>query len=186
MNKSIDLIFSSESIEILKKLVGKKLISVRHSDKDFTSQAIRIVQFDLEEESCCLNSDTFVVDYYGGPEDVVRLFMTEGQYGLSSPSLYSFPVEKWIQKVSVVNYHILDRYVPGGVDYLCNTTAAIILYLDDGSEMSFQRLDDFNEIIKVDEGTDLINKVRSPELYYSDDSKDWTVLDRKVDVIELK
>lgn len=186
MKNKMNRMFQDSSYAVLKSMLGRNLLSIMHEKVELSAKVIRVVQFNLEDGNTCLESDIGVIDYFGFPEDIVSLYMTDGKYQFQDPVLHSHHVGKMIKGISVVNHHSLSRYVPDESEYQYDITTAIILKFDDGSELSFERLDDFIEMIIVSEGKDLIRQLGNPLSYYEDNNPDWQVLESKVEVIELK
>lgn len=186
MRKKMDRIFQDSSYEILRRMLGRKLISVMHAEREMSAIVIGIIQFNLEGYQACLNSDTDVIEYFGAPEDVIALYMTDGAYKFPDPVLHSHSVGKTIESISVVNHHTLSRYIPKNHEYQYDLTAAVIFKFEDGSELSFERLDDFIEMIIVKTGEKLIEKLQTPGSYYEENEIVWQYLEKTTEVVELK
>lgn len=184
----MDRMLNESHYEILRRMVGRRLLSIEYEkEKPFNRVVLYVVQFNLEDYVCCLNSDIDVIDYYGAPEDIAGLFMTEGEYQYSTPVLGSNPIDKIIKSISVVNYHILSRYKPDESEYQYDITEAVILTFEDGSEIAFKRLDDFSELLVVIEGERPLEAIRLNASYdYGDDEPDWEILESREEVVDIK
>ncbi len=177
----INRLLDENSITFLKNMIGKKMISTRADDEKLCDTHL-IVQMDLDDGSFYLTNDTDVVDYYGAPEDVTILKMNAGAYEQRTPALHYFPVGKRIYQVSLVNYHIYT-FNPDveDSDYMYSFTKGIIITFEDNSQMSFERLDNFIELIIVAEGNNLMDELEPISEYGSKDADAWET-ERTVEV----
>lgn len=149
MEYMIERAFNEDSYNILEGMVGKDLVSIEH-DGHRLADDVSLVQFNLEDSYICLRSFTDVVDFYGAPEDITALEMMNGEYPSESPSLQSFPIRKTIKSISVTTYHIHSVHDNGDI-YNENLTAGLIIRFDDDSQLTFERADEFTEIIAITE-----------------------------------
>lgn len=150
MEYLIERAFTEDSYKILESMIGKELVSINH-DGQRLADAVSLVQFDLGDSHTCLRSFIDVVDFYGAPEDITALEMMDGEYPAEAPALQPFPVEKTIKAISVTTYHIHSVHVDGDI-YDENVTAGFIMKFDDDSQLTFERADEFSEIITITEG----------------------------------
>lgn len=184
MVHKIDRLLNKASLEILKAMIGRRIESISHDGEEFESVS-GVVQFSMDGRSVCLRSFTDPVDYYGSDEDVVTLEMEDGAYKYTFPTLHEFSIGRTISGISVVNYCIHSNGEEDDSEYEYRVTAAIIMTLDDGSQISFERLDDFIELIVIRNGNNLQEKLRPAESYFGKHDSSWNVT-CSVDVIELK
>lgn len=185
MTKAIDRLLDNESYAFISSMIGKKLISIHHEEPELC-KTVYIVQLNLEDDCCCLESCLNVVDYYGAPEDIPVLQIKKGSYDYDSPSLHTFTVEKTIQQISVVNYHIHSNNPElADSDYIYSFTKGIILTFEDRSQLSFERLDNFIEMIVVNQGKNLIAQLEPIEDYIGEQGKPWE-LSSSVEIKEFR
>lgn len=153
MTYTINRKLEANSYAILKSMIGKKLVSIKH-DGDNLDDFVSFVQFDLQDFSTCLRSFTDVVFFYGTDEDITTLEMVEGEYNLEQPPLKQFFINKVILNISVVDYNIHSEHDKGSV-YDEHVSGGIVFDLDDGTQLSFERADEFEEMISIKSGKDL-------------------------------
>lgn len=147
---------SHKSLERLRPLAGSKLIRVR-SDRIFQDKALYI-EFHTPDKILWIESEIVVAEYYGCPEDLSKLKVHEGAYPHAEPVMKDeFQPWRTIKQVRVLNYHIKD----GKYDWAF--TEAIILELDGGRNLIFEKLDVFSELIEIKENYLWVN----PAISYS-------------------
>lgn len=175
MTKIIDCLLKNESNACISSMVGKRLLSIHHEESELC-KTVFIVNLDFEDECFCLESCLNVVDYYGAPEDIPVLQIKKGAYIYDSPTFHSFSVGKTIKQISIVNYHIHSNNPEiTDSDYTYSFTKGIILTLDDRSQLSFERLDNYIDMIVVNQGENLITQMESIEDCAGEHAKPWEV-----------
>lgn len=182
--RTIDRLLDKNSIAVLKSMVSRKLISISVDEAKLCDTQL-IVQLNLDSGIFHIKNDVDVVDYYGEPEDITALSVHEGEDKRYGFTLHSFPIEKTISQIDFVNYHI--RTSSPGIEksnYIYSFTKGIIMTFSDKTQMLFERLDNFIEMIVITQGNNLMNKLES--IYeYCAEGHEALKTERSIEVINL-
>lgn len=179
----IDRLLDINSIDMLKSMIGKRLLAVKcNEDKLCSAQCL--VQLDFDDASFQIDSYAASVDYYGDYEEITALEVTEGAYKYNQYALQPFYIGETIKEICIVNYHVCDNNPIIYSTYMYSFTKGIIMTLEDGTQLSFERYSNFTEMVVVEHGTNLIDMLESIDKYGGELNSEWDT-ERFVDVIKL-
>ena len=154
--KAIDIRFNPEEIDLLRSLVGKKLLSVLHDPFTFVNSSSQIVQLNAEEGIFYLYSFTEPLDYFGSKEDVaVWSFEKERCKAADRKNIIETPCGEKIVSVSLVQEH---QCLFKGEEQLYDVRLTRGLIIDFGDhQLSFEKAVWFSEDIYIRKGNDLLD-----------------------------
>lgn len=177
MTHKIDRQLEMHSKDVLKEMIGKRLLSVSTDKETLKGDAAWVAQFIFDDDSIyTIQAAIELVDYYGEPEDITILKAEEGPYREVAPSLNSFPVNMIIQGTTYVDYTIHSNNPEiDDSDYLYTFTDAIIMEFEDGTELSIELFSKFSELIDINVGENLINELTPISEYSPEAKKPWKI-----------
>lgn len=163
---NIDDRFSKSKVEIIKKLIGKKIVKYLHDPFEFSTSVYGIAGICFEEECFAITNLTEVRDYYGAKEDVAvfkinQVDESEMHSLIEGECMIETPVNLVLKQVIMVNEHQM-LFKDGVQTYDVNLTRGIIFVLEDGLQISFEKNIWFSEDITIQRGYNLITTY-SPE-----------------------
>lgn len=158
--KSINITLKEKEIEILKSLIGTKLLDVYHGPFIYTNTSSQVVQICASEKNYYLYSFTEPMDHFGAEEDVAVWSFEDTKYNLvNEKSFINMPINNVIKKIILVNENqklfeneqqIYDVWI----------TRALIIDLGD-YQISFEKAVWFSEDIIIRKGYELIKELSS-------------------------
>lgn len=177
MTHKIDRQLEMHSKKVLKEMIGKRLLSVSTDKETLNGNAAWVAQFTFDDDSSyTIQAGIDVVDYYGEQEDVTILRAEEGPYGDTTPNLSSFPVNKTIKEITLVDYTIHSNNPEiDDSDYLYSFTDAIIIEFEDGTELSIELFSKFSELIDINVGVNLMDELTPINEYLPEAEKPWEI-----------
>ena len=160
--KKIDVRFSVDDMNLIKNMVGKKMIKYKCDPFEFSTSVYGIVGVFLEDVSVAFTNLVEVMDYYGEQEDVALFKIERRNYDninsfIQNQKMIEMPVDSIISEVLIVN----ERQVLFENEeqiYEVLLTRGIIFKFEDGHELSFEKNIWFSEDITVEKGYDLIDR----------------------------
>lgn len=163
---SIDVRFSENKVETLRKMIGKKLVKYLHDPFMFSASVYGIVGICFEEECFTITNLTEVRDYYGTEEDVAIFKFDQAKEMeihsfIEGEDLIETPVNSVVKQIILVNEK--QSLFKGNVQtYNVDLTRGIIFVMEDGLQISFEKNVWFSEDITIQRGYNLI-ETYSPE-----------------------
>lgn len=177
MTHKIDRQLEMHSKDVLKEMIGKRLLSVNTDKETLKGDAAWVAQFNFDDDSSyTIQAAIGLIDYYGEPEDITILKAEEGPYKEAAPSLNSFPINMVIQGITYIDYTIHSNNPEiDDSDYLYTFTDAIIMEFEDGTELSIELFSKFSELIDINVGENLINELTPISEYSPEAKKPWEI-----------
>ena len=187
---SIDKRLNDEEMNILRQLIGRKIVSLRHREFSPTHASYGVVGIETEQGTIYLYSETDSMNYFGSVEEEAVLTLTHERrawldfddfsYALASTS----PVNETVKEIHVVQDH-QRLYENGEQTFDIWLTWGIIFDFGD-YQYSLEKTQGFSGLIFIEKGNDLINTFSSTEEF--EDPEFWTdgciaKCDREIDVI---
>lgn len=168
---SINLCLTAQEIELLRSMVGKKLVSIQHDKFRYTNTSFEAVAFHLEDASYYLYSLTEVMDFYGDTEEVARWSLqTDKKDFLDAKDWMTSPIDETIRNIRVVQEHQEVFDGEEQTDDVLVTRGLIFDFSD--RELSFEKAAWFSEDIYIQKGQDVISTFTSPSEFEEDDWPD--------------
>lgn len=108
--KTIDVRFDTQTVELLRRMVGKTMKKIMCDPFLFSTAVFGIVGFTVEGEAYALTNITRPMDYYGSTEDVAILNLTQSEEQqihsmVEDNQMIVTPVGKVITGIDIVNEH---------------------------------------------------------------------------------
>lgn len=178
--------FTAKDIAILKNLLGKRLIKIRHEEFAVSNTVMCVVELDFKDESYCLVANLDAIRYYNAPVEDVSCFH---MYANSNPydmiKLIDDAVESDIEKISIVADTVHASKKDGTITFVNTITTGVIFTFSDKHELGFERYDDFIEGIDIHKGYNVLNKFEKPEYWIDEMEEDFDVtVERSIDTLE--
>ena len=152
--KTTDIRFNSETMQVLRSLIGQRFDSIKHDPFIHVPSVYGIVGMFIGGKSYKLTNLIDVLDYYGQMEDVavfrfekaapeeIKTFMDDGE-------MIDFPIQSQIHEIRVINenqrlYHNDEQ------TYDVYTIRGLIFVFEDGHELNL--IDKFSPTEEFGEG----------------------------------
>ncbi len=168
---SIDKRLNENEMDILRQLIGRKIVSLRH-DKFrpvHLHAATGVVGIETEQGMIYLYSETDSMNYFGSVEDEAVLTLSherhawldydECSYALTTTS----PVNETVKEIHVVQDH-QQLYENGEQTFDIWLTWGIIFDFGD-YQYSLEKSQGFSGLIFIEKGKDLINTFSSTDAF---------------------
>ena len=168
---SIDKRLNDEEINILRQLIGKKIVSFRHQEFRPTPASYGAVDIETEKGMIYLFSDLEPLPAYGDVDDVAVWTLTREcrSWIDESPYAYVFasasPVNEPVKEIHVVQEH-QRLYKNGEQTFDVRVTRGIIFDFGD-YQYSLEKAVWFSPLIFIEKGNDLINTFDSTDHFVS-------------------
>lgn len=177
MTHKIDRQIEMNSKNVLKEMIGKKLYSISTDKETLSGNAAWVAQFNFDDDSSyTIQAAVDLIDYYGELEDITILKVEKGPYIEATPSLNTFPVNMVIQGIDYINYTIHSNNPEiEDSDYLYSFTDAIVLDFGNGTQLSIELFSKFSELIDINVGEKLMNKLTPISEYTPEAEKPWEI-----------
>lgn len=166
MNK-INHLLKREEIELLKSLINKKLVSIKHDSFIYTNSSFVKVSFYFEDGSIfqLANRIVGVDDFFGEDEDVAKFTFqkceekdTETEFtGGNYPKIITSPINLKIKDIILINENV-KTYEKKELTYEFDYVKGIIFRFE-GIDYLFQRNIWFSEDIFIFKGANVMNKI---------------------------
>lgn len=168
---SINLCLTAQEIEILRSMVGKKLVSIQHDKFRYTNTSFKAVALHIEDATYYLYSLTEVMDFYGDTEEVARWSLQADKKSfIDAKDWMASPIDETIRDIRVVQEH---QEVFDGEEQTDDVLVTRGLIFDFGDrELSFEKAAWFSEDIYIQKGQDVISTFTSPSAFEEDDWPD--------------
>lgn len=168
---SINLCLTSHEIEILRSMVGKKLVSIQHDKFRYTNTSLEAVALHLEDATYYLYSLTEVMDFYGDTEEVARWSLQAGKKDfIDAKDWIVSPIDETIRDIRLVQEH---QEVFDGEEQTDDVLVTRGLIFDLGDrELSFEKAAWFSEDIYIQKGQNLISTFTRTSDFEEDDWPD--------------
>jgi len=156
---SVDIRLKQSEIELLKSMVGHRLIALYHDAFVFTNTSSEIVQVEADNLIAYLYSFVEPVEHFGSIEDTaIWTYETEKYPALDSKHFIKSPVQEIITKIELVQEN-QKLSINGEFKYNFDLTRAIIFTLESGFQIALQKDVWFSEEIIILKGYNLIDKI---------------------------
>lgn len=169
--KRIDMSFTTEDINNIKQMIDKKFKKFKSDPFIYSPSVYGIVGLYIDDDVYAVTNAIETMDYYGDIEDVaIFRIKTLKQDNIKSliqnQTMIETPVNGNIKEIIIVNEN--QKLFKNDVQtYDVWLTRGIIIKLEDGLEISFEKNIWFSEDITIQKGYDLI-KTFSPEKEFSE------------------
>ena len=173
---SIDKRFTDEEMNILRQLIGRKIVSLRHKEFCPAHASYGAVGIETEQGMLYLYNQTEHMNYFGSTDDETVLRLTherrawldydECPYVLAAES----PVNETVKEIQVVHDH-QRLYENGEQTFDVWLTWGIIFDFGD-YQYSLEKAQGFSGLIFIEKGNDLINTFSSTDGF--EDPENWT------------
>ena len=160
--KTIDVRFSATGIEIIKSMVGKKMLKYKCDPFIYSPSVFGIIGVEMEGASYAFTNSTEVMDYYGEQEDVAVFKVTPMPFDkinsrIQNQDMVETIIDSTVTEITIVN-ETQKLFVKDVQTYEIYVTRGIIFRFEDGHELSFEKNIWFSEDITVKKGYDLIQQ----------------------------
>ena len=173
---SIDKRLTDEEMNILRQLIGKKIVSFRHEEFRPTHASYGAVGIETEQGMIYLYCQTEPINYFGSVGDEAVLTLTRERHAWLDESPYTYvlaaasPVHETVKEIHVVQDH-QRLYENGEQTFDVWLTWGIIFEFGD-YQYSLEKSQGFSGIIFIEKGNDLINTFSSTDGF--EDPEFWT------------
>ncbi len=155
----VDIRFNSETMDMLKSMIGK---SFEHYSCDpfvFTPNVFRIVGFRIGDDTYKITSNLETVQRFFHDDDVAVMRIAPCQPSeivslMEDGQMIDTPVQDTIVRIDVVNDR--ESVAHNGEQKEMFSTKGIIFHLASGNEISFEIGTGFSEMITIRRGYELI------------------------------
>lgn len=156
--KKVDICLKQEYVDLLKSLLGQKLIAIFHDSFVFTNTSSEIVKLEAENTTAFLYSFVEPIEHFGAIEDTaVWSFETTKYPAVESKVFIKTPVQEIISKIELVQ-ESQRLFSSGMLEYQLDVTRGIIITLESGRQIAFEKDVWFSEEIIIHRGYDLYGK----------------------------
>ena len=164
--KKIDKRFSDSNMDMLRNMIGKKMLKLKCDAFLFSTSVYGIVGISMEDHAYAFTNLVEVNDYFGQDEDVAMFKMERMDFEdihsmIQGQEMIIHPVESIVSNVYVVNEQQLlfknDIQI-----YEIWVTRGVIFKFDDTHEISLEKNIWFSEDISVEKGYNLLQRFTAP------------------------
>lgn len=173
---SIDKRLTDEEMNILRQLIGKKIVSFRHEEFRPTHASYGAVGIETEQGMIYLYCQTEPINYFGSVGDEAVLTLTRERHAWLDESPYAYvlaaasPVNETVKEIHVVQDH-QRLYENGEQTFDVWLTWGIIFEFGD-YQYSLEKSQGFSGLIFIEKGNDLINTFSSTDEF--ENPEFWT------------
>ena len=173
---SIDKRLTDEEMNILRQLIGKKIVSFRHEEFRPTHASYGAAGIETEQGMIYLYCQTEPINYFGSVGDEAVLTLTRERHAWLDESPYAYvlaaasPVNETVKEIHVVQDH-QRLYENGEQTFDVWLTWGIIFEFGD-YQYSLEKAQGFSGLIFIEKGNDLINTFSSTDEF--ENPEFWT------------
>ena len=170
---AVDKRLNADEMQMLRALIGKKILSFRHEEFHPTHASYGAVGIETEQGMIYLFSDLEPLSAYGYVDDVAVWTLTRERRAWIDESPYAYvfasasPVNATVKEIHVVQEH-QRLYENGGQTFDVRVTRGIIFDFGD-YQYSLEKAVWFSQLIFIEKGNDLINTFDSTDKFVAAD-----------------
>lgn len=160
---SIDIAFTRSEIHMFQSMVGNEFIKFRSNPYTHFNRTWETIGIFTDKSIYRLQNSLDVIDYFGAPEDVCAMHCFSAkecdiESGLVGVKLIDTPVHHKIQEIQIINECQMMMYKNAQLCYELRLPRGIIFLLDNDTELSFDKIDTFVELIGINMGHNTLSK----------------------------
>lgn len=162
---SIDNRFNDAEMDILRQMIGRKIVSFRHTDIPPRHAAYGALGIETEQGMIYLYCETDNMNYFGYVDDEAVLTLTRERRSWLDMDQYSYvfagasPVNDTVKEIHVVQDH--QRLYENGEQTFDIWLAWGIIFDFGDYQFSLEKSQGFSGLIYIKQGNDLINTFAS-------------------------
>jgi hypothetical protein len=179
---------NDNDIELLKTLIGKKLIKIIHEPFTFSPTSYGIVYLNINSKNYIFTDYQESIDYFLGKEDISKIKFKKYDDSINSSIIgidfVKENINQKITKITIVNSEQKALYKLTNEEYTFLDTQAIIFTLEDDYNLCLIK-DDFCESITIYKGYDISSEIKKIETNLDNCYNSNLIGTSKISLIEL-